>query len=326
MNEFVKVLEHYGLFLDSPVYKVLCPFHKDKNPSLQINVDKGYFHCYGCEAHGGPLELISYFEPGLNKLQANIKLQEITQRGNKTPFKALDAQVITTKRLSQKQAVTQARAYYESLPDPNWYKPRDNQVIHEETLTCRQYMKSRGFSNRLLTDIGAKPSLNPNYPIIFPLVENEVFRGYVLRTFDPEIENKRKYLYNTGFRRQLTLPGKYDKQKPIILVEGYLDCLKGLQLGFKNVAALLGWKISKKQLNKIKRKHITTIICALDNDEAGNKGYTYLKQICKAEGITVYRLNYPNNVKDFGDINKNTQELKEIKEQVKKLIYKSKQK
>jgi DNA primase len=33
-------------------FHALCPFHKEKTPSFTINDEKGFFHCFGCGAHG----------------------------------------------------------------------------------------------------------------------------------------------------------------------------------------------------------------------------------------------------------------------------------
>lgn len=33
-------------------FKACCPFHNEKSPSFTVNDDKGFYHCFGCGAHG----------------------------------------------------------------------------------------------------------------------------------------------------------------------------------------------------------------------------------------------------------------------------------
>jgi DNA primase len=36
----------------------LCPFHKEKSPSFNVNPDRGFFHCFGCKESGSAIDFI----------------------------------------------------------------------------------------------------------------------------------------------------------------------------------------------------------------------------------------------------------------------------
>ena len=36
----------------------LCPFHNEKTPSFTVNDEKGFYHCFGCGAHGDIISFI----------------------------------------------------------------------------------------------------------------------------------------------------------------------------------------------------------------------------------------------------------------------------
>ena len=118
------------------------------------------------------------------------------------------------------------------------------------------------------------------------------------------VEKKRKYLYNDGFRKRDTLCGTYEQNKVVFVCEGFMDYLSLRTRGhIKNVVAILGWHISDEQVQKLKDKGVTTVVSALDNDKAGNKGTEYLKRF-----FHVIRFDYPEGVKDAGEMSE--QELK----------------
>lgn len=40
-------------------FKGLCPFHKERTPSFTVIEDKGFYHCFGCGAHGDAFDWLT---------------------------------------------------------------------------------------------------------------------------------------------------------------------------------------------------------------------------------------------------------------------------
>ena len=63
----------------------LCPFHNEKSPSFTLNEDKGFFHCFGCGAHGDVIGFVMRgeglsFPEAVGRLaaEAGIELPTVT--------------------------------------------------------------------------------------------------------------------------------------------------------------------------------------------------------------------------------------------------------
>lgn len=284
-DQLAKVFHYYGIPSDQE--KIVCPFHSDINPSMKINYATGNYFCFGCQEKGDAFSFVKKIEHIDDDLQGMKKLVTVL-KSNKV--KKIKAMAVNVNKSDAKQALIEATDHYYGLKTIDWLKEKSPE--HE-------YMKARGFSSSTLTHCKAKYTYNQQYPLIFPMMDNDEFKGWVCRTTTKSVEKKRKYLYNEGFSRRSTLCGKYTRNQLVVIVEGYMDMLKFRQFGIKNVVAILGWKITAEQVNKLKEKGITCVISALDMDECGRKGTTYLKQF-----FEVINFQYSNTVKDAGEMNK----------------------
>ena len=57
----IALLKERGLDLDhahGDEYTVCCPFHQESRPSFNLNVRRGVWHCFGCDAKGDLVTLI----------------------------------------------------------------------------------------------------------------------------------------------------------------------------------------------------------------------------------------------------------------------------
>ncbi len=55
--------------------KGLCPFHNEKTPSFTVDDVKGFYHCFGCGAHGDVIDFVRQ-KDGLSVMDAVRQLAE----------------------------------------------------------------------------------------------------------------------------------------------------------------------------------------------------------------------------------------------------------
>ncbi|MBV9881620.1 MAG: hypothetical protein JO276_01270 [Sphingomonadaceae bacterium] len=63
-------------------FKGCCPFHKETSPSFIVNDEKGFYHCFGCGAHGDAIRFLTETR-GLSFMDAVRELAD--QAGMRIP-------------------------------------------------------------------------------------------------------------------------------------------------------------------------------------------------------------------------------------------------
>lgn len=285
-----RVMAYYGYVENNRYQKVklLCPFHEDRNESMQADFERGKCKCFACDKSWDAAEFVAEQE-NITMIKALVKLSKIL--ADKTLFDIKERKY--EDRQTNEELLEVARNYFYCLNKIDW---TDEKSLDKDMKESRDYMINRGFTAQTLNDAGARYSYHHGYPLIFPVLDNGEFLGWQERTTDPVIEQKRKYYNNYGFSKATMLAGTYHKRSLVIIVEGYMDMLKIKQFGITNVVAIFGWSISQEQLKKLKAQGITHVISALDNDKCGYKGTQVLKKHFK-----VTRWQYLRDVKDPGD-------------------------
>lgn len=311
-KDLARVLIYFGLIgeVTTSTFNIVCPFHSDINPSMLINLDEGNFFCFGCRASGNAYDFVKCVYPELNELQVLAVLEKIL---HSKEIQKLNIKVRKKRRIKGNQALNEAKDYYYGLRITDW-----RNTTTKEEHEVLNYMKQRGFDEKSLNISQCKVSYNVAYPILFPILDNGVFRGWVARTTNKYVEKHRmKYLYNEGFHKRDTLCGNYQEGKVVFVCEGFMDYLSIRTRGHvRNVVALLGWHISDEQVEKLKQKQITTVVCALDNpevDESGAKGIAYLGKF-----FEVIPFPYPKEKKDPGEMSET--EMRTAVQKVKQVL------
>jgi DNA primase len=279
----------------------LCPFHKEKTPSFSVVEEKGFYHCFGCGAHG---DVISFTmqtgnqsfpeavetlarEAGLEVPEATPEERERAQRRT-TLRGALDAAAHWFEEQLHGAAGREALAYLGKRGLDVDTVRRFRLGFAPDRRSALKQALGKTFPEPLLIEAGLlrKPTAESeeggleSYDyfrgrVIFPIADRGgriiAFGGRTLGEGQPKYLNspdtplfeKGRVLY--GWAQARAAAGGAG---PVIVVEGYMDVIALQRAGFVGAVAPLGTALTERQIEELWRIAPEPILC-FDGDAAG---------------------------------------------------------
>jgi DNA primase len=284
-----QVLDHYGLLdkfkksgdsLSGP-----CPIHKGSNPTqFRVSVSKNIWNCFSeCKNGGNVLDFIARMDDvsihaaALKAIEwFNLDPQAMKASSTEENNHPDEAPKTATEAPPKPAPKTPAPVPEKTAPNPE-LKFRLDKLEREHP-----YLKERGLTPETIETFGpgfcTKGMMAER--IAIP-IHNEagLVVAYAGRWPGEPPGDTPKYKLPQGFRKSLEFFNiaravKEPADKPLIIVEGFFDCMKLHQNGCRRVVALMGSTMSAAQEELI-RKHTdrnSQVIVMLDEDEAGRAG------------------------------------------------------
>lgn len=280
-------------------FKACCPFHHEKTPSFTINDEKGFYHCFGCGAHGDVIRWMTD-QRGLSFMDAVKQLAE--EAGMEVPAPDPRQAQRAEKQKSLHDVMGAAQAFFV------------DQLASPEGGQARSYLASRGFSQAVCREFGfgyapegrqALKGALGQFPeamliegglrivvedkepydrfrgrLILPIHDPRgrviAFGGRILATHktdapkylnspDTPLFDKGRTLYN----HHRASPASRQSGR-IIVVEGYMDVIALAAAGFHDAVAPLGTALTETQIEMIWRMVPMPVLC-FDGDSAGQR-------------------------------------------------------
>ena len=271
-----------------------CPFHNEKSPSFSVSLNKQFYHCFGCGAHGNAIDFVMQFD--------HFSFPEAIA------FLAKDAGLVlptdTTSSSSKKTISTDSFNLLVKISDFYQDKLRKSPI-------AIAYLKQRGLTGDIAKTFGlgfappgwenvlrafgdtssTKKQLfelgmlikkdDGNYydrfrerimfPILDPRGQTIGFGGRILEQGEPKYLNSPE---TPLFQKGNELYGFYQVLKAnrhltrALIVEGYMDVIALAQFGIHYAVATLGTATTAQHLRRLSR-HTSEIVCCFDGDTAG---------------------------------------------------------
>ncbi len=277
----------------------LCPFHNEKTPSFTVNDDKGFFHCFGCGAHGDVIGFVMRtenlaFPEAVERLaeQAGLEVpraapadRERAQR-EQTLHTTLEAACAWFEAQLRAAGGREAMAYLKrrGLTDETIARFRLG-YAPEGRSPLRQALAAKGVSEALMLEAGLlrRPEGGGDgYDyfrgrVIFPITDRRgrviAFGGRVMGDGQPKYLNSPE---SEVFQKGRVLYGLAQAQaaarerREIVVVEGYMDAIALSEAGFAPVVAPLGTALTEAQIELLWRMAPEPVLC-FDGDAAGQR-------------------------------------------------------
>lgn len=274
----------------------LCPFHNEKSPSFTVNDQKGFYHCFGCQAHGDVISFVMHSDgleyPDAVKQLADEFGIEIPQiKSTYVKEEKVDRDYLILEKICEffekNLQESQGRIAREYLAKRGitaatikefrlGYAPNSYEATHK-------HLQALGFSEAEILRCGIigkndKQKLYDKFRnrTIFPILDKKnrviAFGGRIidpqdfpkyLNSAETDIFKKNSTLYNISGARKAIFDKKY-----VVIAEGYMDVISVSISGLKNIVAGLGTALGENHFKELFGITDKIVIC-LDGDAAG---------------------------------------------------------
>src|SRR6202167_2087657 len=325
--DIVKVIESYIRLRKAGAQRFsgLCPVHKEKSPSFNVNGgSQQFFYCFGCQASGDVFSFVGKIEnvgfPEAVRIVAQKCGIPLPKREFSSPEEAAGAR-LRAKLLELHETATVW--FEEQLRGPGGalareylagrgmtaegiktfrigFAPDGFHALHErwKGMADEETVRASGlFSSKEQGDGGQGPIYDRfRKRVMFP-ISNEGGRviAFTARTLETGEKAGAKYINSpeTPLYSKGQVLFNLDKAKPAIralefalLVEGQMDCISVFLAGIQNVIATSGTAFTEQQVAILKR-HTSNVIVNFDPDTAGANAAEKSIALLTEEGFTV---------------------------------------
>ena len=273
-------------------FKANCPFHDEKTPSFTVSPAKGFYHCFGCGAHGTALGfLMEYdhmsFVEAVESLAGSMGIEVPRDESQRPAHRYDELFELLTKVERYYQADLRnndaAKAYLKARGIDGATAKRFGigYAAAGWSAVLDKFGKSKELIERLLAvGLVIRKDNDGHYDrfrdrIIFPIRDARGrcigFGGRVIGDQEPKYLNSPETVL---FHKGRELYGLYEARQAIrniemlVVVEGYMDVIGLARHGIEFAVATLGTATTDDHLTRLFRLTEEVIFC-FDGDSAG---------------------------------------------------------